>query len=344
MTNSPPNPPEQQEHVLKGMPRLRYRHAEDSLEDARTSLRRWWWEFLRLSKDYWLVCQTSKGRPRAATEDELLRRVHRDFGDIYSCSFDEWWLDRGYRLFSEVEPFPKVKEVAKRLNERERQAPGDDKIWVEIPLKLSKRTIQKQLGKLLDQHASDRLSRRMELTTAEFRINTAQFGLHTLKKVHELHALHRELIDKPKWLAQQQPKKVKSAARADLFRLGTLLRISPSNESLKGEPDEIRARQNRMRVSVSRILKRSEQLIANVEQGIFPSYQSVSIATPRFTARQLAQHKELEAQWWELNLISELSAEKLAAVSGIRYIEPERTRQNNLTVDRRERRVIYRDA
>ena len=318
MTNSPPNPPEQQEHVLKGMPRLRYRRAEDSLEDARTSLRRWWWEFLRLSKDYWLVCQTSQGM-RIATEDEQLQRVYRAFGDIYSCTFDEWWLERGYRRFSEVEPFPKVKEVAKRPNERERQAPGDDKIWVEIPLKLSKRTIQKQLGKLLDQHASDRLSRRTELTTAE-------------------------LIDKPKWLAQQQPKKVKSAARADLFRLGTLLRISPSNESLKGEPNEIRARQNRMRVSVSRILKRSEQLIANVEQGIFPSYQPVSLATPRFTARQLAQHKELEAQWWELNLISELSAEKLAAVSGISYIEPERTRQNNLTVDRRERRVIYRDA
>jgi hypothetical protein len=99
-----------------------------------------------------------------------------------------------------------------------------------------------------------------------------------------------------------------------------------------------------MRVAVSRVLKRGEQLIANVEQGIFPSYKPVSLTMPRFTARQLARHKELEAQWWELNLISELSAEKLAAVSGVRYIEPERTRQNDLFLDRRQRRVIIRDA
>lgn len=343
MTNSIPDYSQQREHVLKGMPRLRYRRPEDSLADARTSLRRWWWEFLRLSKDYWLVCQTSKGF-RIATEDERLQQVYRAFGDIYSGTFDEWWLDKGYRLFSEVEQFPKVKEVPRRPNQRERQVPAEGKIWVEVPLKLSKRTIQKQLGQLLEQHASDRLSRRSELTTAEFRINTAQFGVHTLRKVHEVHALHRELIDKPKWLAQQQPKQIRSGARADLFRLGTLLRISPSNESLRGEPEEIRARQNRMRVSVSRILKRSEQLIANVEQGTFPSYQPLLNAALRFTARQLAQHKELEAKWWELNLISELSAEKLAAVSGVRYIEPERTRQNNLTSDRRERRVNTRDA
>jgi hypothetical protein len=330
--------------VLKGMPRLRYRRPEDSLADARTSLRRWWWEFLRLSKDYWLVCQTSKGKPMAATESQELRRIYRAFGDIYACTFDEWWLDRGYRLFSEVEKFPKVQEVPRRPNERERQVPAPDKIWVEVPLKLSKRTIQKQLGKLLEKHASERLARRTELTSAEFKINSVPFGTHTLHKVHDLHALHRELIEKPKWLKKHQPDKLDGAAKADLFRIGKLLHISISNESLLVEPSEAHKRINRMRVAVSRTLKRSHQLIANVERGIFPSYAPVGDTEVRFTPRQLARHKELESQWWELNLISELSAEKLNAVKRIHYEEPERTRQNDLMLDRRERVVIIRDA
>ena len=138
---------------------------------------------------------------------------------------------------------------------------------------------------------------------------------------------------------------VTAETRADLFRIGKLLRLSPSNESLSGEPEIVRARLNRMRVAVSRLLKRSELLIANVEVGIFPSYKAVElVATPRFNARQLEQHKELESKWWQLTLISALSADKLSSVAGIRYVEPERTRQNDLNLNPRERRVIVRDA
>ena len=182
------------------------------------------------------------------------------------------------------------------------------------------------------------------LSTADYKINPVQFGTNTLKKIHEVHALHRELIDKPKWLRQHQPDKVGGEARADLFRIGKLLRLSPSNESLRGLPNEVRARLNRMRVAVSRLLKRSELLIANVEVGTFPSYKPVVQATPRFTARQLAQHQELEAKWWEQSLISQLSADKLSDIKGIKYEEPERTRQVDLLRDPSERRVIKRDA
>jgi hypothetical protein len=332
-----------QRHVLKGMPRLRYERPEDSLLDARTSVRRWWWEFLRLSKDYWLVCQTSRGI-QIATEDERLRRVYRRFGDIYNQSFDAWWLDRGYRVFSEVERFPKVTEVPRNPAQRKRQKPEADKIWVEVPLKLSKRTIQKQIGKLLDEYESSRLARRLELSSAEFKIQPAQFGIHTLKKVHEAHALHRELIEKPKWLAQNQADFVAPATRADLFRIGKLLRISPSNESLYGEPADVRKRLNRMRVAVSRLLSRSEQLLANVEQGIFPSYKAVDPTAARFTRRQLERHRELEPQWWALDLVSDLSADKLSGIKAIRYEEPERTRQNDLLNDPRDRRVVVRNA
>ena len=334
-----------QEHFLKGLPRTRrHKTPEMSLLEAQNSVYRWWWEYLRLSKDYWLVCQTSS-RANIRTQDEKLQKVYRGFGDIYNCTFDDWWLDRGYRIFSEQKKFPKVAVVPSRPSERERQMPADETIWVEIPLKLSKRTIQKQLGKLLDEYESKRLSRRLKLSSADFKVNPVQFGTHQLQKVHEVYALHRELIDKPKWLRQHQPDMVTAETRADLFRIGKLLHLSLSNEKLTGEPKEVRARQNRMRVAVSRFLKNSKLLIANVEQGTFPSYKPVELmATPRFNARQLEQHKELESKWWELTLMSELSADKMSRVANVRYVEPERTRQNDLLIKPRERRVIIRDA
>jgi hypothetical protein len=330
---------------LKGLPRRQQKHKkpETTLQEAQSSIYRWWWEYLRLSKDYWLVCQTST-KAMIKTEDQQLRRVYRGFGDIYASSFDDWWLDRGYSLFTEQEKFPKVVEVPRRPTERQRQIPADDRIWIEVPLKLSKRTIQKQLGKLLDLHEQNRLSNRLLLSTSDFKINPAQFGLHTLQKIHEVHALHWELIEKPKWQRKHQSEKHKTAERADLFRIGKLLRLSPSNESMRGEPEEVRARLNRMRVAVSRLLKKSELLIANVELGVFPSYKPVTSTAPRFNARQLAQHAELESKWWDLNLASQLSAGKMERVKAVHYDEPERTRQNNVMLDPRERRVVVRDA
>lgn len=332
-----------QEHTLKGLRRLTYSKPEESLVDVRISVRRWWWECLRLSKDYWLVCQTTQGH-KIATQDEKLRMVYRRFGDIYKTNFDEWWVERGYRIFSEEEKFPKVKEVPRRPSDRERQLPAADKIWVEIPLKLSTRTIQKNIGILLKEYENIRLNRRIELTTAEFKINPVQFGTPILQKVHEVYALHRELIEKPKWLKQNKPESLKESSKADLYRIGKLLNVSPKNESMKGSPDEVRARHNRMRVAVSRNIQKAGLLIANAERGIFPSYEEVASAKQRFTQRQLDQHKELESSWWDLNLISQLSENKLAGVKGIYYDEPERTRQNNLINIPSKRVVIYRDA
>lgn len=325
MFQSEQNPPA--EHLLKGALRLRFRNAEDSLEAVREGVHRWWWEFLRLSKPYWLVCQTSQ-RPRIATEDRELARVYRAFGNVYDCTFDDWWLDRGSRVFRERQQFPKVREVARRPIERPTQNVAADHVWVDIPLKLSRRTIQRQLGRILDAYEELRVNNRLELSSSAFKLNPVQYRLHTLRQVHEVHCLHRELIAKPRALRALN-KDASFEQRADLFRIGRLLRVSPSNESLRGDPQEITRRQNRMRASVSRLLRRSELLIANVEQGIFPSFQAVD--TPqvaRFSAAQQETHAELEAKWWALDLTSPLSAGKLELARVIHYEEQWKTRQS----------------
>ena len=314
------------EHLLKGAPRLRFRSAEESLEAVREGVHRWWWEFLRLSKPYWLVCQTSQ-RPRIATQDSGLARVYRAFGNVYDCTFDEWWIDRGSWVFREREQFPKVSEVARAPRERSSQNVAGDHIWVDIPLKLSRRTIQRQLGRILDAYDELRVNNRLELSTSAFRLNPVQFRLHTLRQVYEVHSLHRELVAKPRALkALHQAEAFEQ--RADLFRIGKLLRVSPSNESLRGDPQEITRRQNRMRASVSRLLRRSELLIANLEQGVFPSFKPVeALQEARFTTAQLEAHAELELQWWSLDLTSSLSTGKLDEARKIHYEEQWKTRQ-----------------
>jgi len=336
MTEIDHNPPP--EHLLKGVARTRFRNPEDSLQQVREGIHRWWWEFLRLSQDYWLVCQTSQ-RHRVETQDPELARVFRAFGDVYKCTFDDWWLDRGSRVFRELEKFPRVSEVPRRAQERFAHKMLEDHLWVDIPLKLSRRTIQKQIGKILDAHEEQRLRNRLEMSTSMFKLNPVQFRLHTLQKMHEVFALHRELVDKPRALKAMGQGTQAYQRRADLFRIGKLLRVSPSNENLRGESEQIAQRQNRMRASVGRLLKRTDLLIANVERGVFPSFKAVPPTdTPRFTARQLAKHKEHELQWWTLVLSSALSAGKLEDAKRVHYEEAMRTRQD-IALD--ERIVLY---
>ena len=328
-----------QEHLLKGHSRVRFRSPEDSLVVAKEGVHRWWWEFLRLSKDYWLVCETSKDG-RAETLDRDLARIYRAFGNVYDCNFEDWWVDRGSWVFREQDPFPKVKEVARHQRDRASHRYESNRLWVDIPLKLSRRTIQRQIGRILDFHEEQRLNNRLEMSTSKFKLNPVQYRLHTLRKMHELHSLHRELVEKP--AAHRSKKKdVAYAKRADLFRIGKLLQISPSNESLRGEVDEIFKRQNRMRASVSRLLKRSELLIANLEQGVFPSFKPVKPQeNKRFNSRQLEMHKELEAKWWSLDLTSSLSAGKIDDARRVHYEEEQRVRQSSITA-KQERVIKY---
>ena len=81
------------------------------------------------------------------------------------------------------------------------------------------------------------------------------------------------------------------------------------------------ARQNRMRASVSRFMRRAEQLIGNVEYGKFPVFFNHEKPELRFTARQLETHTELEAEWWSLKLTSALTGNRLEAAKELYYFE-----------------------
>ncbi len=60
----------------------------------------------------------------------------------------------------------------------------------------------------------------------------------------------------------------------------------------------------------------------------------------RFNTRQLEMHKELEAQWWSLELTSNLSVGKIDDARRIYYEEEMRVRQSSIT-EKRERVIKY---
>ena len=90
---------------------------------------------------------------------------------------------------------------------------------------------------------------------------------------------------------------------------------------MTGDITNDRAKKNRMRATVSRFLRRDDQLISNVEHGKFPVFTSAVRPERRFTQKQLANHIELEPEWWSLDLTSELTGNKVAAARTLYYNE-----------------------
>lgn len=48
-------------------------------------------------------------------------------------------------------------------------------------------------------------------------------------------------------------------------------------------------------------------MIANVEHGVFPDDEMPDETPPSFSTKQEAEHRELEDQWWALDLSSSLN-------------------------------------
>lgn len=299
--------------VQKGLGQLYFRTMEEELARARVSVRRWWWEYLRLSKDYWLICQTSSSLNNPRVADEKMRWIYRKFGNIYSVDFDTWYRSTGSRIFSEQEALPNVVEIEPDFSNLTETRDG--KILIEIPLSLSQATINKKINRILKKHIDERLTNKLEMSKSQFPINPVRYRLHTLQKMHEVWCLHRELIEKPIALGEAEDK---YSTKGDLFRIGKVLRLSPSNERLAEDVELNHKRLNIMRATVSRYLNRANLLIANVEQGTFPVFKKIQ-KREIFTKKQRESHTELEKLWWDLSLTSTLSDTKVEDAKRIIY-------------------------
>ena len=271
--------------VFKGMRRLRYRRDEVLLRDAMRSPYYWWWSYLRLSQDYWWVC-----RLRGAADDIRLAEMYDDFGNVYEMTFEQWWRRRGIGLFNEQVALPKVRALDGRDPRPNRN--WDEHLLLEIPIHLTERTIISQVRRLLREHPM-REVRRMSTAQRQLAKLTGirQDVIESAHAVWQLHHLSRDGRSVTK-IGQTQGTK-------SLYQIGKELRLVRSCMP-QATDDEARAakRVNGMKVAVSRMLTRANNLIANAAVGTFPSIQAPEQAITWGLARQQKMNMALSIGRW----------------------------------------------
>jgi hypothetical protein len=267
---------------LKSSPRISYGSEEDELRGAMESAQYWWWQYLRLSKDYWWVCQQ-----HGNTLDKNLKAMWRDFGDVYRFSFDYWWRHKGREIFVEQIKLPHVKKLNEYFSNV--SPTRDHYLIVEIPLNLSERTIARQVLAEVRKHPN----RIAATNNQRGRISNAKRPLaklagvrkDILKRAHEIWSL-KELVR----LAKQEDSTIGAPFnKLTTHQIGVGFELVKNCMPKTGESVLIgRKKRNGMKVAVSRMLARANVLIANAEIGKFPCFDKVE-PRKRWTEEQQKQ-------------------------------------------------------
>jgi hypothetical protein len=248
--------------VFKGMRRFRYRRDELLLNDAERSPYFWWWSYLRLSKDYWWVCQR-----KGVADDPRLREMYRDFGKVYEMTFEQWWDKRGISLFSEQLALPSVRQL--NANDLQLSRGIDQHLLLEIPLNLTEKTIISQVRKLIRLHPD----REVQRTSTAKRKLAKMVGIRqdVIESAYAVRRLHYESRD-----GRTVDKVGQVTGTKSLYQIGKELRLVRTCMPQPTDDKERAAKRvNGMKVAVSRMLDRANNLIENAAIGTFPSIQTI---------------------------------------------------------------------
>jgi hypothetical protein len=285
--------------VYKGLRRFRYADSADELRDAWASPYRWWWSYLRLSKDYWWVCQ-QKGE----TLDSELRRMWEDFGNVFASSFDDWWKKKGRALFAEQVRLPHVRKIDNQLSNLSADAARH--VLVEIPLNLTERTITRQVLAIVRADANRKIKPVSAATRQLCKLRGIRMAV--LNDAHDIWCLNL-LVQLAK-----QPKSTigKPFDHMTSQQLGAAVRLVRSCMPKPTDGEDLeRKKRNGMKVAVSRMLTRVDALVANAEIGRFPSVEPVA-PRKRWTAKQKkALDAAIAAGKWHPPAVNEDNLRKL---------------------------------
>ena len=279
---------------LKSSPNITYRNEADELRGALESTQRWWWEYLRLSKDYWWVCQQ-----RGNTLDAELKSMWRDFGDVYKHSFDYWWRQKGRDMFVEQVRLPYVKRLDDYFSNV--SPTRDNYLIVEIPLNLTERTIARQVLKEVRKHPN----RTVQTKNQRGRISNAKRPLaklvgvrvDILVRAHEIWSLNH-LVKSAK---QKDSTIGKPFSTMTTHQMGVGFELVRNCMPKAGDGIIFgRKKRNGMKVAISRMLARADALIANAEIGVFPSFDKVAPRKRWTEEQQLALDAAVARGEWKV--------------------------------------------
>lgn len=234
---------------FKGMPRHWKRgiSIENEIEAAKNSYYYWWWAFLGVSEEYRKAESGSKKEPYAS--------LYADFGRIRGSSFDGWWMERGRNLFAEPVAIPKVREM-EHMELASHEMPREY-LYIEVPLKIRRQTILRQINKLLDDRHEGRGLKLLKQSQAR-------------RKLYAKQRIRITTFD-PIWKVWQARK---ADPKKSWSQIGYDLEIS-SAFNIKDWHDEemIKYQQRMMALVVQRLHRKAEALIKFAALGDFPRFR-----------------------------------------------------------------------
>lgn len=198
-------------------------------------------------------------------DDPRLREMYSDFGKVYEMTFEQWWDRRGIDLFSEKVDLPKVRALAS--DNVQLSKPVDRHLLLEIPINMTERTIISQIRELLRTHPNRQVVRQ----SAAKRKLAKLVGIRkdVIESAYEVWRDYERSRDGRKVDKIGQTQGTKS-----FYQIGKALSlVKTCMPAATDDKERAAKRVNGMKVAVSRMLSRANNLIANAAIGNFPSVQ-----------------------------------------------------------------------
>lgn len=240
---------------------------------------------MRLSKDYWWVCQRN-----GVADDPRLREMYSDFGKVYEMTFEQWWDRRGIDLFREKVDSQKVRVLSP--DNLQLSKPVDRHLLLEIPINLTERTIISKIREHLRAHPNRQVIRQ----------NTSA------RKLAKLVGIRKDVIESAYdvWRVYDQSRdgrlvdKIGQAhGTKSLYQIGKELRlVKTCMPAATDDKERAAKRVNGMKVAVSRMLSRANNLIANAAIGNFPSVQPLKAPIVWRPVQQQRLDEAVAAKQW----------------------------------------------
>ena len=218
-------------------------NAVKATEPFKNSVYYLWWEFLRRSEAYKKCC-VSGGEGK-------LKNIYQDFGDVFATDFKTWWQtnERGAYLFAEQLP-PKFQPIQVIPNE----VTMSQVMVLQVPMALPKRLLMSEFQKLLNTHHAGKRGRRNNVSsTARYPV-TGHIDTDALQKCLRVYDMKKANSNIPLWKITQDCKAIKR----DAFIVdGDAQGIITNKKMILAN-------------TASRLIKKAEAIIKNVENGRFP--------------------------------------------------------------------------
>lgn len=215
----------------------------------------WWWAYLRRSFAYLQCCEDGGSGP--------LGWLYADFGDVREDDFHKWWTtgQRGAQLFAEQHLEAKFGELTSPA-QWDPSWSSEDVMIVSVPLRVSNRRLKGEFAKLLD----SRLKRSRGRPALA---KVAQTSRYPLSRNYTVQNLERTLEAYDRWAANQALPKPE---RKTLWEIGVDMRFNrdASRQALSKSSAERLLGRNMLGAHVKRYVSQAQNIIKNVERGMFP--------------------------------------------------------------------------